>query len=313
MASRGRFGLVGAAVALLVISACGSSKTKQKDSASGVSATTGSASGVSAASASAPLAPMLPSSIRKSGVLKIAVTNASPPEASVNASGKPVGMDVDFVDALGVLLGVKVHLFPVPQAQEIPGLQAGRDDLATAEFYVTAERLKAVDFVTDWSDYDSFLVRANGSFHPSKGADICGHKILVLSGSAEQATVQTVNATCKKKIVISAFPDQSSMFLALSSGRGDAAIAGGEEVDRAVSQSNGKLSASGHLDGGPCAIAVARNANSPQMLKAIQAGFNQLMKSGTYATILKKWNTEFGAVKSSSIYTANTPPPNYGP
>ena len=256
---------------------------------------------------------MLPNNIRKSGVLKVAVTNASPPEASVNTSGKPEGMDVDFVNALGALLGVKVQLFPVPQVQEIPGLQAGRYDLATAEFYVTAERLKAVDFVTDWSDYDSFLVRANGSFRPSKAADICGHKILVLSGSAEQATVQTVNSSCKSKISISAFPDQSAMFLALSSGRGDAAIAGGEEVDRAVSQSNGKLSASGHLDGGPCAIAVARTSYSPQMLKAVQAGFIELMRNGTYAKILKKWNTEFGAAKTSSIYTANTPPPNYGP
>ena len=222
-------------------------------------------------------------------------------------------MDVDFVNALGTLLGVKVQLYPVPQAQEIPGLQAGRYDLATAEFYVTAERLKAVDFVSDWSDYDSFLVRANDSFRPSKGSDICGQNILVLSGSAEQATVQTVNSTCANKISISAFPDQSSMFLALSSGRGDAAIAGGEEVDRAVAQSGGKLSASGHLDGGPCAIAVARNSNSPQMLQAIQAGFTELIKNGTYATIRKKWNTAFGAITSPSIYSANTPPPNYGP
>ena len=69
-----RLGIAAVAVALLAITACSSSKADHANSTS---------SAGTSSSESAPLTSTLPSSIRKSGVLNVAVTNASPPEASV--------------------------------------------------------------------------------------------------------------------------------------------------------------------------------------------------------------------------------------
>ncbi len=47
------------------------------------------------------------------------------------------------------------------------------------------------------------------------------------------------------------------------------------------------------------------------MLKAVQAGYTELIKSGVYAQVLKQWNSEYGALDQPQIYTADSTPPNY--
>src|SRR4051812_11839938 len=86
-----------AALALMVpatLAACGS----DSGSSSGNAASGASGSKVDA------VAKLVPDEVRSAGVLRVAVPDGSPPLASVNAAGKPEGMDVDLANALGQVM-----------------------------------------------------------------------------------------------------------------------------------------------------------------------------------------------------------------
>lgn len=292
--------LVGAIAIAVALSSCSSSST---GAAAAPEATT--------QTKDAELAAMLPDSITSGGVLKVAVPDGSAPLSSVDDSGEPVGMDPDIAEALGQLFGVRVELTAGSFDSQIPGLQAGRQDLAMGEYYVTPERLASVDFVTGWQDYSSFATRASESWKPANAAALCGKKVGVMKGSAEEASIESYNSSkCSEPMTVSSFQDQASSFLALNSSRINAVVTGRGPLE-AASKKSTAFKISGKFGGGPCAVAVARNDDSTKLLAAVKAGYDKLIADGTYAEILKKWDTSYGAVEQATIYTKDSTPPTY--
>lgn len=85
--------------------------------------------------------------IKKAGVLKVAAFDANPPFGFVDAkSRKIVGLDVDYANALAKKLGVKLDIVPTNPANRIPLLSSGKVDLVLANFTITDERAKVVNF-----------------------------------------------------------------------------------------------------------------------------------------------------------------------
>lgn len=85
--------------------------------------------------------------IRKAGVLRVAAFDANPPFGFVDEQSKKiVGLDVDYALELGKKLGVKVELVPTNPANRIPLLTSGKVDLVFANFTITEERAKVIDF-----------------------------------------------------------------------------------------------------------------------------------------------------------------------
>lgn len=290
--------------AAFALAACGSSDS----SSSGGSK---EASKISAASGSDPaVVALVPDAIKKRGYLSVAGPDASPPLSSVAGSGKAEGMDPALAAAVAQVMGLKVRYAAVPFDSELPGLAAGKYDIAMGEFYITPERLKTADFVSAWRTFSAFLTKKDNSYAPKGVSDLCGKRIGVLKGSAEEASLEAASKTCSPKITISAFPDQNASFLALSSGRVDAVTTGRELLALAVKKSP-NFKVSGGFGGGPTSVAVARTAYSAQMLTAVQKAYERLMENGTYGQILKQWDTDFGAVKSVTVYTKDSKTPDY--
>lgn len=292
--------VAGAVVIAVALTAC-----------SGTSTASDSASSVPAESEVAKIAALLPESITSSGVLRIAVPDGSAPLSSVDASGEPVGQDPDFAKAIGEVLGVEVELTAGSYDEQIPSLQAGREDMAMGGYYITPTRLANADFVSYWSDTSSFATRSDSSWKPKTAKALCGHPIAVLKGSAEEASISAYDdENCSSHMKISSFKDQASSFLALSSGRIDAVVTGREILETAAKKSTA-FKISGAFGGGPVAVAVARNDDSTQLLAALQAAFDRLIEDGTYEAVLKKWRTSYGAVESAKTYTEDSTPPDY--
>ena len=305
---RGRFRRAAGIAAIvlagpLALGACGSNSS----GGSGTSNSTGAS-----ATKVAAVADLVPAQIRNSGTLKVAVPDGSAPLASVNDSGQPVGMDVDMANAFGGLMGLKVQITAGSFDSQIPGLQSGKFDIAMGEYYITPARLASVDFVSGWRDYSSFATRSDDAYAPKTPSELCGHSVGVLKGSAEEASVQDFNAkSCgAHPMTIGSFPDQAASFLALNSKRIDAVVTGRGPLEAAAAQ-NKSFKITGEMGGGPTAVAVARTAGSADMLKAIQSAYNQLIADGTYAAILKHWNTDYGSVPGATIYTKDSTPPTY--
>jgi len=258
------------------------------------------------------IAALVPASVADRGTLRVAVPDGSAPLASVNDSGDPEGMDVDLANEIGALMGLKVQITAGTFDSQIPGLQSGKFDIAMGEYYITPERLESVDFVSAWRDYSSFATRTDDSFEPQTAQELCGRKVGVMKGSAEEASVNDFNtASCASDpMSVNAFPDQAASFLALDSKRIDAVVTGRGPLEAAAA-SNDSFKISGEMGGGPTAIAVARNDDTEAMLEALKAAIDELIADGTYDAILKEWKTDYGSVDEATIYTQDSTPPDY--
>jgi len=221
------------------------------------------------------------------------------------------GLDVDLAEALADVLGLKADISVIPFAAVLTGIQANKYDISYGEFYVTTDRLKVADFVTNWQDYSSFLVTKASGYRPLALADICGRKIGAMAGSAELEILnKSVGECTSAKPKISAFPTISNSVLALNSNRVEGVLINRGGAQESIRLDAG-LDASGEIGGGPTATAVARTPHSPALLAAIKAGYDALIQNGEYAKILEKNDVAYGAVKEAVIYTEGSTPPTY--
>jgi polar amino acid transport system substrate-binding protein len=89
--------------------------------------------------------------IKKAGVLRVATFDSNPPFGFVDpASNQIVGLDVDYARAVASKLGVKLEIQPTNPANRIAFLKSGKVDLVFANFTITDERKKEVDFSTPY-------------------------------------------------------------------------------------------------------------------------------------------------------------------
>jgi polar amino acid transport system substrate-binding protein len=85
--------------------------------------------------------------IKKAGVVRVAAFDANPPFGFVDAKTKKiVGLDVDYAKEFAKKLGVKLEVVPTNPANRIPLLTSNKVDLVFANFTITEERAKVVNF-----------------------------------------------------------------------------------------------------------------------------------------------------------------------
>lgn len=89
--------------------------------------------------------------IRSAGVVRIAVFDANPPFGFTDPKTRQiVGLDVDYAREIADRLGVKLQLVPTNPANRVPLLQSNKVDLVFANFTITEERAKQVNFSTPY-------------------------------------------------------------------------------------------------------------------------------------------------------------------
>ena len=85
--------------------------------------------------------------IKKAGVLRVAAFDANPPFGFVDGKTRKItGLDVDYAQAFAKKLGVRLEIVPTNPANRIPLLTANKVDLVFANFTITEERAKVVNF-----------------------------------------------------------------------------------------------------------------------------------------------------------------------
>jgi polar amino acid transport system substrate-binding protein len=141
--------------------------------------------------------------IRKAGVLRVATFDSNPPFGVVDPGSKRiVGLDVDYAQALADKIGVKLDLRPTNPANRIPLLVSGKVDLVLANFTITEERAKQLDFsIPYFASGQQFLAKKGTLTSPSQlnglriGADKGTVNEIVLRRDFPQATVVSFDDT----------------------------------------------------------------------------------------------------------------------
>ena len=307
---------IGAALlsAALVAAACGSSSSSTTTTAAsgGGSTTTtsgGSSTSIPTAQKDSMLAGEVPSAVKSSGTITVAADATYAPDEFIASDGHTVvGMDPDLATAIGQVLGLKVNVVNATFDTIIPGIVDGKYDMGASSFTDTLARQHQVDFVTYFTAGEAFYTKAGSSTKITTLDSICGLTVSVEAGTTEETDAKTQSANCtshgKKAVTVLSFQDQNSANLAVSSGRAVAGFADSQIAAYIVQQSNGQFALNGPtFNAAPYGLALPKGNG---MAKPVLGAVKNLMASGIYLKILKKWGVEGGAITNPTINGATS-------
>jgi len=255
-------------------------------------------------SATAGLNGQLPQTIRSAGVLTIGSDISFPPMENY-ANNTPVGFDIDLGNALGKALGLRVSFVNGTFSGLIPALEAGRFDIIMSGMTDTKAREGTVSFLDYLNVGTGILVPTGNPLNIQSLNDLCGRTVAGETGTTGAATAQGQSTTCqnegKPAVTIDLFPQESSVILALQSGRANAVTldyTGAVGFAQSVGGGHA-LTVVANQQGTPSPYGIAVPKNQSQLLTALQAALKQVISSGQYATLLKTWD-----ISSASLTTA---------
>ena len=222
--------------------------------------------------------------IKKNGVLRVAVPQDFPPFGTVGPDLKPRGYDIDTAALLAKEMGVKLELVPVTSTNRIPFLTTGKVDLVISSLGKNADREKVIDFSTAYAPF------FNGVFGPAdlkvdKPEDLAGKVVGVTRGSVEDLELTKVappTATLKR------FEDNNSTIQAYLTGQ-VALVATGNVVAASVNERTRlrRLDTRFLIKDSPCFVGL--NKSEPALLAEVNRIIVKSKKDGALNDISKKW------------------------
>ena len=151
--------------------------------------------------------------IKKAGVLRVAAFDANPPFGFVDSKTRQIsGLDVDYANYLAKKLGVKLQLVPTNPACRVPLLVSKKVDLVLANFTITSERAKQVDFSIPYFSSGTQFIAAKGALKTP--AQLDNLRIGVDKGTTNEIVLREKHP--KAKLV--AYDDTPFAFTALRNG-----------------------------------------------------------------------------------------------
>lgn len=260
---------------------------------------------------SAPVAPdpaavaALPQAVRDKGTLTVTMSQSSPPLHFMASDGTTtIGVDPEIAVALGQTLGLETNVASGPFDGIIPGIAAGKFDMAISQMSPSAERMKVLDFV-DYYQSGSGIGVAPGNPQNLSVDSLCGKRVGVLKGSFQDlkrlpALSEACTSSGKEAIQAMTYPDMQAPNLALTAARIDAVYVDGPTLGYAIKQ-GGQIELLGEKDLSPVSIGFKKGAG---MEKAVQLGLEALAKSGKYKAILDEWGVGGGAISDFAFNKA---------
>jgi len=129
--------------------------------------------------------------IRRAGVLRVGVFDANPPFGYADAkTGQPVGLDVDYAQEIAKKLGVKLELRATNPANRVPLLTSGKVDIVAANFTITDERKKQIDFSTPYFASGLQFIARKGVLKQPDDLKKDGIRLGVDKGTTQETTLR---------------------------------------------------------------------------------------------------------------------------
>lgn len=252
------------------------------------------------------LAARLPPDIAAAGEVVVGVNVPYQPNEYRDRHGAIVGFDIDLMDAVTAVLGIRARYTESAFEKIIPAVQAGTYDIGMSSITDSLEREKQVDFVTYFNAGVQWAQRTGDDIDPDNA---CGKRVAVQATTVEHveevpAKSERCVAAGKEPIIIEAFEEQSAVTNALVLGQVDAMSADSPVTAYAIERTDGKIEPAGPIfDSAPYGWAVAKGSPlAPVLRDAVQ----HLMDNGQYRQITENWGVQEGALETSVINGARS-------
>lgn len=252
------------------------------------------------------IAAKLPPAVADSGRLRIGVNVPYAPNEFKDENGEIVGFDVDLMDAVASVLGLRAEFNQADFDKIIPAVQAGTFDLGMSSFTDTVERQQSVDFV-DY--YQAGVQWAQRTGEPVDPNNACGLRVGVQTTTYEDidevpAKSDACVAAGKDPIVKVKYDSQDDVSNALILGRIDAMSADSPVTAYAIKRSGGRLEDAGDIfDSAPYGWPLKKG--SP-LAPALMAALQHLIDTGAYQQIADNWGVGEGTVTTAQFNGATS-------
>lgn len=252
----------------------------------------------------------LPPEIEKTKVVRVAIEAAYPPLEVRNKDGQLEGFDIDLINAMARVLGVKIEHQDGAFEQMTPSLQSGRVDMIMSGFYDTPKRRAMFDFV----DY----LKAGAQFYSladnkdvQKPEDLCGKTVSSVRGTSYPDVIKAFSdKVCAGKEPITVILDTNlgQQITNLKTGRTVAGVQGLEAVPTIVETEPGTFMILGEpISMALMGMAFNKGADDVVLRDAFQAALRQVIADGTYDALIKKWKLDISAYKDATINAGPQP------
>jgi polar amino acid transport system substrate-binding protein len=294
----------GAAVLVLVLSGCGAGGDGSGGTAPGGGAAPAETAPAPAVGKDDALSALVPESVSADGRLVFGTDASYPPNEFTDTDGTTIiGLDVDLGNAIAQKLGLTAEFQNSQFSGIIPGVEAGRYELAMSSFTINDERIQTVDMVSYFSAGTSLAV-ASGNPEGITPDNLCGRAVGVQAGTVQVEDIAARNEAClaagQPAIQVSELQAQTDVTLALTSNRVVAMLADSPVVAYAISTTSGAVEEVGApYDTAPYGIVLAKNQG--EFGQAVQGAVQALIEDGTYTAVLEKWNVTNGGIATAEI------------
>jgi polar amino acid transport system substrate-binding protein len=245
-----------AAVAVLALSACGSSassSTAAKDN---------------------------PYGLQEAGTIRVGTLTDAPPNVYLK-DGKFTGFDNDLLTAVAGKLDLKVQFVGTDFSALLAQVKNKKFDLGSSSITITDARKKTVDF-TNGYDFGYFGLDVPAGSDIKSFDQLKGKRVAVVQG-----TVQDDYAT-KGGLNPVRVPDYNSALNQLKSGTAQAWVAPAEIGEKTAKDSGGKVTlAAKQLSSAPTAFAVA--PGNTAFRKALNTALDEVIKDGTWSKLQEQY------------------------
>ncbi|TFV91861.1 ABC transporter substrate-binding protein [Blastococcus sp. CT_GayMR20] len=225
---------------------------------------------------------------------------------AVEEDGEQTGLDIDLATALGEVLGAEIDLQNTSFDSLIPGLVANRYDVSISAMLDNKKRQEQVDFVDFIIDASGFIVPVDSDLADLTLETSCGRTIGVVRGSAEEMYLTEQSGKCEAQgepaVDLQVFQQLQQGVLAVTSGRIEALC--GDKLQNAYleSQPGAQVKqAGGAINEAPVGMALPKGS---ELVPVFQKALQELIDSGVYLEILKKYGVEGGALETATVNDA---------
>ncbi len=221
--------------------------------------------------------------ILKSGTINIGVGLSGPPMGGRDASGNPIGYDVDVGNLVAGALGVKANFIECYGQNRIAMLMSDKVDIVLCNMTGNVERAKSINFSLPYIRTGiKMLVRKDSSI--KQLTDLNGKNVAVGRGTTNEALVKKY-APQANLLYVDEF---TSQVLLLKQGKADATLEDSSLVDFAATQEKEELVALPELyTSDP--ICIGTKKGDSDFLRWLDMFVSSMISSGKQAELYKKW------------------------
>jgi cystine transport system substrate-binding protein len=244
--------------------------------------------------------------VRRSGVLRVALTEASPPWNFLDREGRLKGYDVSVAREVAKRINAtRVTFVGADFATFIGGVRAGKYDIVISGQTVTAERRKEVGFSRPYAlnSVAVFVRTGNTTIHGP--ADLPGKKIGVSEGTVQADFARTRIRHAKVKTYRNAVLALND----LAWGRSDAVLVSRFQGDYLAGHRGLAIAPVGPvLHRYPLSMSFRKR--SPAFEAAVNAAIDTMIDDGTLSAISRRWLggrdvvTELGTARPGAMTTS---------